>query len=185
MSPDVSLLPPVLCLLSAPLYETDYARTTLAHVMRSVAAPTVASHSLTPQSPGNRATIPNRGVPASPDVVRVAGGAAVVSRPDLSQSFADRDLTRLGRSWATTTPTAGHPHPVYEDNIGRWRGRYQGVRPGQAEMQRARSAPRNDRTRQAAAQPGKGSPVFMTPQSHRRPRKVEESVLSTGRTLKY
>ncbi|KAF5830862.1 hypothetical protein DUNSADRAFT_13942 [Dunaliella salina] len=34
------------------------------------------------------------------------------------------DLTRLSRAWATTTPTAGFPHPQFLDNESRYRAAY-------------------------------------------------------------
>jgi hypothetical protein len=42
-----------------------------------------------------------------------------ITHPSMARSVAGNNLARLGRAWATTTTTAGHPHPVFVDNVPR------------------------------------------------------------------
>lgn len=92
-------------LINAPLRGTTYASTTLAHTMRSAASNIISSHSTHPSGP--------RYLTSTPVPMNSVGG-----------SFENRNLTLLGRSWATTTPTAGLPIPAFEDNQDRFRPLY-------------------------------------------------------------
>lgn len=50
--------------------------------------------------------------------------AAPTPPPLLGAALPGRDLTRLGRAWATTTATAGLPRPPYLDNLPRFKPSY-------------------------------------------------------------
>ncbi|EFJ43544.1 hypothetical protein VOLCADRAFT_96355, partial [Volvox carteri f. nagariensis] len=112
-------------LINEPLRHTSYAvSTTLAHVMRSPVAATVADraspdrhmnripHLQQQQHPYCNLQLPKPLVPPySPPHFRKVRGAP---KPGL---ITGRNLTRLGRSWATTTAAAGGPHPCFLDNL--------------------------------------------------------------------
>ena len=72
--------------------------------MRSAARNVVGSHSTQPPGPSYLTSGP---VPQA-----------------VGESFADRNLSMLGRSWSTTTPTAGIPYQAFEDNPDRFRPLY-------------------------------------------------------------
>ncbi|GAX82424.1 hypothetical protein CEUSTIGMA_g9852.t1 [Chlamydomonas eustigma] len=195
-------------LINAPLRETNYAATTLAHVMRSSAAGSVGQHALA--SPGSSL---HAGVPTlyegsvNMTPTRAGEGSSYLQlrlqhgvnqgrlpvSPSLGESFANRNLTRLGRSWATTTPTAGHPHPDYLDNVERFRQRYAEVS-GLLIGGSSRSGHNSQdvvvtgrSTTQANASPP-GTVTFLTPQKPRVKlggRGSPGSSKSTGKTLKY
>ncbi|KAL6751092.1 hypothetical protein V8C86DRAFT_2789817 [Haematococcus lacustris] len=122
-------------LINEPLRHTHHASTTMAHVMRSQAAPLVADRSRHPSTPGKH--MPSIGqapgccpsgpktavfTAETPRAVRPASPVTynrVTSRPDAPSAVGGQKLVRLSRAWATSTPTAGTPHPVFPDNIER------------------------------------------------------------------
>ncbi|KAG1680771.1 hypothetical protein FOA52_008104 [Chlamydomonas sp. UWO 241] len=223
-------------LINEPLRNTTYAATTLSHVMRSAhASPPVASATcglyvpggadLTPGSPPVGAPHPDETVVLS--VTRapteLGGNGArgdtratvAVGRPsNVAETLAGRELTVLGRSWATTTATAGRPPATFADNTERWREVYAtlggttatattvtGSRGGGGVggMGRPSSAPRTHTVASSGSagggragsfafsspMKGPGVPVFHTPQ---RPHGVRPFIIDTaasGRTVYY
>ena len=84
--------------------------------------------------------------------------------PPLAESFADRGLTMLARTWGTTTPTGGLPVPEFEDNAENFRQRYEA-----AATAAARSGAVGPPAKSKRAGSGVGSRPGSAPTSSRRP----------------
>lgn len=189
--------------------------------MRSAASGTVAAHAMV--TPGHM-PVPNAAgsdyltsaALAASGLVSGSGRALVKGSPrpagqdgsmgarpsPLAESFADRGLTMLGRTWATTTPTGGLPLECYADNIERYMQQYGGgaaaaastpTRSGSS-APRPTSAPASRRpslrqqTGDAQRMAGgaiKGGGSFLTPQKPKRTPGVMRSGSSSGRTVLY
>ena len=193
--------------------------------MRSAASATVAAHSTA--TPGH-GPVPNAAgsdyltsaalaasehiseyrapMKGSPGPVGQAGSKGF-RPPPLSESFADRGLTMLGRTWATTTPTGGLPLECYADNIERYMQQYEGAaaaavitptRSSGSSAPRPTSAPASrrphplqhqtggaQRMAMAAGGASKGGGSFLTPQKPKRMPDVMRSGSSSGRTVLY
>lgn len=108
--------------------------------------------------------------PSTTPIKASMGSLSSSKIPPLSESFADRGLTMLARSWATTTPTAGLPLDTYKDNIERYRDQYEAgagvITPSKLNKNsnlRPNSAPQSPSNFRKLPNPV-GGRVFMTPQ---------------------
>lgn len=66
-----------------------------------------------PARPTSQPSLTGLGSPSAPHYL------VGITHPSMARSVAGNNLVRLGRAWATTTTTAGHPHPVFVDNVPR------------------------------------------------------------------
>ncbi len=119
--------------------------------------------------------------------------AEPTSPPHASVAAGKSPLRRLGRAWATTTPTAGAPHPAFSDNPARFAPLYSSRAPdaspgrppsaGAAGPQRILAPRARQHPLPRAPSPGEIEEMLLPPSAlaPRRPRPRPQSATTAGR----